>query len=246
MGSRRARTGFTLIELLVVIAIIAILAAILFPVFAQARAAARKSVCLSDMKQIGLGCMMYAQDYDETCAPGRLPNTYNPPAPNGATWRYMVQPYIKNTKVFFCPDDTRNVNWSEGYLDAVTYNNGNTGGYHITYAYNGHVFGNNNGLKLASLQSSSGIIMVVESRMEYPDEGLWQIPWDLSGVFQLKGAGPFSSHSGILNWTFADGHAKAIKLAATVAPTWMWSDNPDAGYIKQVQDGINNVNTEYK
>src|SRR6202142_1298309 len=62
--SRRG-AGFTLIELLVVIAIIAILAAILFPVFAQARESARKTVCLSNTKQLGLGIMMYVQDYDE-------------------------------------------------------------------------------------------------------------------------------------------------------------------------------------
>src|SRR5437899_22610 len=65
------RTGFTLIELLVVIAIIAILAAILFPVFAQARDKARQATCLSNCKQIGLAHMMYAQDYDETFSPSR-------------------------------------------------------------------------------------------------------------------------------------------------------------------------------
>jgi prepilin-type N-terminal cleavage/methylation domain-containing protein/prepilin-type processing-associated H-X9-DG protein len=63
---RRSRRAFTLIELLVVIAIIAILAAILFPVFAQARNKARQVGCLSNMKQIGIGLQMYAQDYDET------------------------------------------------------------------------------------------------------------------------------------------------------------------------------------
>ena len=60
------KKAFTLIELLVVIAIIAILAAILFPVFAQAREKARQTSCLSNLKQIGLGLMMYTQDYDET------------------------------------------------------------------------------------------------------------------------------------------------------------------------------------
>jgi prepilin-type N-terminal cleavage/methylation domain-containing protein/prepilin-type processing-associated H-X9-DG protein len=62
---RRLRSGFTLIELLVVIAIIAILAAILFPVFARAREAARRTACMSNMKQLGMGVLMYVQDYDE-------------------------------------------------------------------------------------------------------------------------------------------------------------------------------------
>src|SRR5437762_6356050 len=70
--NRRARSGFTLIELLVVIAIIAILAAILFPVFAQAREKARAISCLSNCKQAGLAWSMYAQDYDETTPPQRM------------------------------------------------------------------------------------------------------------------------------------------------------------------------------
>lgn len=98
MRSKMKNTrGFTLIELLVVIAIIAILAAILFPVFAQARAAARKTVCISNEKQMGTSMMMYVQDYDESGAPKRIVDS-------GAdwwsakmhNWKDALYPYIKN------------------------------------------------------------------------------------------------------------------------------------------------------
>jgi prepilin-type N-terminal cleavage/methylation domain-containing protein/prepilin-type processing-associated H-X9-DG protein len=89
----RARQAFTLIELLVVIAIIAILAAILFPVFAQAREKARQTNCLSNMKQIALGVMMYAQDYDEQYPLGSyLLGTMTA----AVTWQDLVEPYVKS------------------------------------------------------------------------------------------------------------------------------------------------------
>jgi prepilin-type N-terminal cleavage/methylation domain-containing protein/prepilin-type processing-associated H-X9-DG protein len=87
---RVSRTGFTLIELLVVIAIIAILAAILFPVFAQAREKARSSTCLSNQKQIGLAFGMYGQDYDET-----FPYGLNDKVTPIVFWEDAVRPYIK-------------------------------------------------------------------------------------------------------------------------------------------------------
>lgn len=93
--------AFTLIELLVVIAIIAILAAILFPVFAQAREKARQTSCLSNLKQLGLGLMMYAQDYEETLPLGGLNSA------SGVTitrWYNDVAPYTKNTLIRNCPD----------------------------------------------------------------------------------------------------------------------------------------------
>ncbi len=105
---RRSTSAFTLIELLVVIAIIAILAAILFPVFAQAREKARQTSCLSNVKQMGLGLLQYTQDYDEL-----LPlatNESNPDNPAIAptrlydvTWIRATEPYIKNTQIFVCP-----------------------------------------------------------------------------------------------------------------------------------------------
>jgi len=101
----RNRSGFTLIELLVVIAIIAILAAILFPVFAQAREKARQTSCLSNEKQLALGMLQYAQDYDETYPIGF---TSDNPAGWGLpqdSWPAKIQPYLKNFQVFACPSD---------------------------------------------------------------------------------------------------------------------------------------------
>jgi len=103
------RKAFTLIELLVVIAIISILAAILFPVFARARESARRTSCLSNLKQIGLGIMMYVQDYDETYP--RYETLKDPPATGQWLWRQVVQPYIKSeTQVFTCPSSPGGAN----------------------------------------------------------------------------------------------------------------------------------------
>ncbi len=123
MHPRSHQSAFTLIELLVVIAIIAILAAILFPVFAQAREAARKTACLSNSKQLGLAVMQYVQDYDEMypC------NSWNP-VPIGTTdndshvnmasmaqWMWRVMPYQKNRQILVCPSDPNPKHWISGY-----------------------------------------------------------------------------------------------------------------------------------
>nr|WP_309688990.1 prepilin-type N-terminal cleavage/methylation domain-containing protein [Armatimonas sp.] len=102
MPARRRQT-FTLIELLVVIAIIAILAAILFPVFARAREQARKTACLSNLKQIGTALLMYCQDYDETLVPVAIGVC---PGPTAFSWADLSYAYTKNEKLFDCPTAT--------------------------------------------------------------------------------------------------------------------------------------------
>ena len=115
---KKSNKGFTLIELLVVIAIIAILAAILFPVFAQARAKGREAVCTSNGKQIATAMIMYAQDYDERWVddwPGYSSGPYNDThtprwipgsvAPGKAIPDFTMKPYLKNTGVLHCPEE---------------------------------------------------------------------------------------------------------------------------------------------
>lgn len=101
---RSVRRAFTLIELLVVIAIISILSAILFPVFAQAREAARKTSCASNEKQMGSAFLMYVQDYDETW-PGIWNGEWNVQKGKQLNWASAIQPYIKNRKLYHCPSD---------------------------------------------------------------------------------------------------------------------------------------------
>ncbi|MBC8134297.1 MAG: DUF1559 domain-containing protein [Fibrella sp.] len=121
MPDKRAIKAFTLIELLVVIAIIAILAAILFPVFAQAREKARQTSCLANMKQTGLAILQYVQDYDETYPLGmikqggiwrdgylgwQVPSEPGQANSDGLAWVNSIQPYVKNYQVLKCPSSS--------------------------------------------------------------------------------------------------------------------------------------------
>jgi prepilin-type processing-associated H-X9-DG protein len=136
--------------LLVVIAIIAILAAILFPVFARAREKARQASCSSNEKQLGLGILMYAQDYDE-----RPPLVYDDGlgANYRQIWAQKVEPYVKNMQVYRCPSgpDAAN-NWPQ---------------YNIAAYYGlimGHVLpeGQTSGARIGSFQRPTDIIMLME------------------------------------------------------------------------------------
>ena len=166
-------SAFTLIELLVVIAIIAILAAILFPVFAQAREKARQTTCISNLKQLGLGIMQYTQDYDETYPISSYFGTTNPPSTSLAaslpwlSWAGIIYPYVKSAQVFQCPDAPANLGTTLGtWVDAYSPN-----GFPVSYAYNysmgGSATGNGTTIPtikaLAVVQSPANLVMIVES-----------------------------------------------------------------------------------
>ena len=240
------RKGFTLIELLVVIAIIAILAAILFPVFARAREQARKTSCLSNLKQIGLGILMYAQDFDETLVPTA---TGVCPGPNAFGWADMILPYVKNDKVFDCASNTvkMRVNTAvnpprfmrdRGGTGAGVTNECTTGTTiptGVNYSYGVNAFGapagqpaNTSGpfananLAMASIPAPASVIGIADGRGASP----WALggglgPWDLPSVDgQVDGRrhmGNRANNPGnTVNCMFMDGHSKFVNLAQSV------------------------------
>jgi prepilin-type N-terminal cleavage/methylation domain-containing protein len=144
--SRYPRRGFTLIELLVVIAIISILAAILLPVFAQAREAARKASCTSNAKQLVTAINMYAQDYEET-----LPFAgFDGAGTHLSSWMLQVSPYVKNGQIFKCPSDPNPNNVWDGTLADVG----------VSYGYN---FLFLNSVSLAAVNKPSETIVLMDS-----------------------------------------------------------------------------------
>lgn len=243
------KKGFTLIELLVVIAIIAILAAILFPVFAQARDKARQTSCLSNMRQIGTAINMYLQDYDETFHKGNWINIPRPHVfpPFGtltggsyiqgwSRWPFFYYPYIKNIQIFDCPSspdtiaELTNTNW------------GNDGNY--AYNYSGLtrdegtpprilaeldevastfvVFDSGDAQVRAGTNNWSGLLEELDHNINC-DDNRWTNGYSREGAFR---------HFKRANMTYADGHAKSAaweevlnRKADNVAP-WMisWSD----------------------
>jgi prepilin-type N-terminal cleavage/methylation domain-containing protein/prepilin-type processing-associated H-X9-DG protein len=238
MKSRKK--GFTLIELLVVIAIIAILAAILFPVFAQAREKARQASCASNLKQITTGLLMYAQDYDERLCPDRI----DYPSFRDGVWDHLIQPYVKNKGVMTCPS------WSLTQPAAPDWALSYGMNYRLTQ-FSTTVrddapilwFGTVN---MAALQSPASTLYICDNALvtnaaaqptHAEDPTKWQLQpgsWNSSGYTRFPQDPPDQGyisccyngdpwrpapiHNGGTNASFVDGHVKFYRTAALVNP----------------------------
>jgi prepilin-type N-terminal cleavage/methylation domain-containing protein len=201
--------GFTLIELLVVIAIIAILAAILFPVFAQAREKARQTLCLSNAKQLSLGVLMYAQDYDEA-----LPVTQNDAF---VLWPDLIDPYIKNNQVRICLSDlgkpTNPSPTGSGLLPANSY-----GLNELTFVDDTDFLPGPPGPStvLASFTTPAATVMLGELGTQddlitsRPNAFKMTVPDDV--LNDSYDARPAARHFSRNNLAFMDGHAKSMRL----------------------------------
>lgn len=229
------KRAFTLIELLVVIAIIAVLAAILFPVFARAKEAAKKAACLSNMKQLGTSFALYLNDNDgqyPTCdndkakINGQPPDPETPDAdgPPERDWTITTQPYIKNFDIFRCGVDTSKAPRDPKNPDL-------TNEYRSSYSVNGW---SEYELKETSLSKPSEWVLLAErNNVARPAKTWWMFYW---WVWQgttprvwppsnTPDAKPKASedlalerHSKVPNWLFGDGHAKAVPFDALWKP----------------------------
>lgn len=216
------KSAFTLIELLVVIAIIAILAAILFPVFARARENARRASCMSNLKQIGLGTMMYVQDYDERyplAIVGDIGNTgankisgspYCTGMPCGVfdvddghaqggsgyimSWMDLLQPYTKSVQVFYCPSQQHS----------------QYGGYGYSLYISNLKISSDVPVIEAQISSPSQTVMMMDCNYDFC---VYADPLQTSFVPLTNPAD--SPHLNGYNMAFADGHVK-----------WLNQDNP--------------------
>jgi len=231
--SRTARStkGFTLIELLVVIAIIAILAAILFPVFAQARDKARGAACLSNTKQQSLAFHMYAQDYDETTVLAYFGDWTPCCADRGGhfPWPKQLTPYVKNKAVFTCPSFPA-ANWDAqpNYDPAGTKRPQYDFPSVIGYGINPYV----QGKSLAAIDRPAEIIAIAETRYYMPGHPSYNPAWGWYGAYApaqgVDTGTPLKwtyaqeldadRHNGGNNIAFSDGHSKWMRWDVITDP----------------------------
>jgi prepilin-type N-terminal cleavage/methylation domain-containing protein/prepilin-type processing-associated H-X9-DG protein len=233
MGMFYRRRGFTLIELLVVIAIIAILAAILFPVFAQARDRARSASCISNLKQMGLAWMMYTQDYDEQFP---LNNGGDPHAcvtmkdrgGYGGWIGNLLIPYSKNVNIFTCPSNPKLSKVNQECDKDPKW------GVQVAYTSYGYNYVSLNGQGAASVNRPAELIAIYDAISAWTDCpylqagscGIWHerdIPAFLRKLGRPLTPGMkdpnagwvkdyvtrVAPHADKVNYMYADGHVKA-------------------------------------
>ncbi len=221
---RSSQSGFTLIELLVVIAIIALLAAILFPVFARARENARKSSCQSNLKQIGLGILQYAQDYDELMVRPYIGGGSG----TGNTWFVMIEPYTKSRQLIVCPSDSNKNPCADSYwYPAPPAAPVTIAPFHTSYGYNDNM----SGVALSDMQNVTAVVAVTDigavpstaDPLTWPKEAGNPSPWIIDDANNTNvpatGGGnpghwtaPIPRHLEMCNTLWADGHVKSLKI----------------------------------
>lgn len=249
--SPRPRSAFTLIELLVVIAIIAILAAILFPVFAQAKEAAKKTGCISNLRQNGLAVLMYLNDSDDTF-PQSIYSTSTPTGvvqPGATVFSVFdaVIPYTKNIDIFTCPSAKDAIRWSN---PAGTSQAGTALGAlglqpagnirNASYAFNFALFedpavpptlGTADPVRTSSsLESPVDTTMFFDARYLAPNTANPDAPagsgYETTGMFDRRNFPGTARHSNQLNVNFADGRAKSFPRRAGLPGTAASPANP--------------------
>jgi prepilin-type N-terminal cleavage/methylation domain-containing protein len=264
--------AFTLIELLVVIAIIALLAAILFPVFAQAREKGRQTQCLSNMRQVGTAIQLYITDYDDVYPMSRMPDDKHllggcipisiPDAPNcslggsSMNWKRAIASYIKNKEIFVCPSNS--FKWDKAdYSGQPNIPGEESNVWHtkenylpISYAMNGSYFHEAipacwNGESIVRPRQMAEIN--APSNLIFLLETRLLYPdlgsWNFGIRMKDSEKGPVQTHLGMSNFLFADMHVKALKLTKTCTEK-MWSDTQ----IPKLDgcQSISNWSSEYK
>lgn len=192
---QRTARGFTLIELLIVIAILTVLAAILFPVLAQARERARRASCLSNGRQLGLAFLQYAQDFDEY-----YPLTVHAGA--NFSWTQTLDPYLRNKQVFRCPSDL-STNWSNPVTARKT-----------SFFLNAYMPGTGTFGKLSSVASPANVVYIAESADSKTSDHFHPMLWGGATNETWNAASDETTeialrrHQEGFNAVYADGHSK--------------------------------------
>lgn len=217
----RRRKGFTLIELLVVIAIIAILAAILFPVFAQAREKARTTSCLSNNKQIGTALLMYVQDYDETF-PINLYLGVDSVHGECTTTNYQeIVPYMKNAAIFICPSDPHPNNFDQSFLNLSLPPLCSVSPQSQFESYQANYALINDGDPNPIFAGETNRPVFTLAQVGYPVETSAYADSNVTLPGGTASFGLFDSpiqgrHTGNVNSVFVDGHAKIVKCKPNI------------------------------